>query len=339
MNTKLRPPAVPLITIDPYFSVWSMADRLTDDFTRHWTGRRQAFTGLIRIDGVAWRFAGRVEPNPERYYTEPEPMNQTGLEVTALSTRYQFEAGGVGLEVTFTSPLLPDDLELLSRPASYVSFRVRSLDGRPHQVRLYADATGEWCVNETDQAIAWQQEEQGDLAVLQVRHAEQKPLHVSGDDQRIDWGTFLLAVKQAPDVRTYLERAQVRKQFVREGEIRPNEGTSPIAQSQPVRDAELVMACVWDAGEVAGTDEKSQLIVLAYDDVYAIEYFGQPLEAYWKKDGNTVPNLLSEAFGITRTYGALRYVRCQAARRRDPRRWGEIRRYPVPILPAGDCGA
>ncbi|MBM6995867.1 DUF4965 domain-containing protein [Paenibacillus sp. DXFW5] len=296
MNTKLRPPAVPLVTIDPYFSVWSMADRLTDDFTRHWTGRRQAFTGLIHIDGVAWRFAGRVESNPERYYTEPEAMNQTGLEVTPLSTRYQFEAGGVGLDVTFTSPLLPDDLELLSRPASYVSFRVRSLDGSPHQVRLYVDVTGEWCVNETDQAITWQQEEQGGLTVLQVSHSEQKALYVSGDDQRIDWGTFMLAVKQAPDVRTYLDKAQIRKQFVRDGEIRSNEGAAPLAQPQPVRDAELVMASVWEIGEVAGTDEKSQLIVLAYDDVYAIEYFGQPLEAYWKKDGKTITNLLDEAF-------------------------------------------
>ncbi|MEJ7710703.1 MAG: DUF4964 domain-containing protein [Pyrinomonadaceae bacterium] len=42
----LRPPAVPLVTHDPYFSVWSMSDKLTDETSKHWTGANQGMVGM-----------------------------------------------------------------------------------------------------------------------------------------------------------------------------------------------------------------------------------------------------------------------------------------------------
>ena len=102
MNDKLRAPSVPLVTIDPYFSVWSPADRLTDRDTTHWTGRANLVLGVATIDGAAYRFIGRG----------PEPaMEQTGLDITATSSTYTFRAAGVELVADFTSPLLLDDLD------------------------------------------------------------------------------------------------------------------------------------------------------------------------------------------------------------------------------------
>lgn len=66
------PRAIPLVTVDPYFNIWSFDDHLYDDAPRHWTGKRNAMTGAIRVDGVWLRFMGKLELNAEDYYMEPE---------------------------------------------------------------------------------------------------------------------------------------------------------------------------------------------------------------------------------------------------------------------------
>ncbi|WP_219838329.1 glutaminase family protein [Paenibacillus sp. R14(2021)] len=289
-----RPPAVPLVTIDPYFSVWSMADRLTDDDTRHWTGKRNGMTGLIRIDGITRRFMGLVEPSRERYYTEPQALLQQELEITALSTTYTFAGDGIELKVRFTSPLLLDDLDTLSRPASYLSCTVRSIDGRPHDVQIYVDATGEWCVDTTEQEVVGSQQEEGPYTLLSLRNAVQKPLHKSGDDVRIDWGAFYLAVERDASVQSGFAVANTRKRFVHEGIVELSEADR---EPRAVNNGLPVVACVWHSGVLQGDgDAASRTFVLAYDDDVSLEYFGDRLQGYWKRGGTTAPAMIADAF-------------------------------------------
>src|SRR5713101_2565383 len=157
----LRPPAVPLVACDPYFSIWSCADHLTDDTTRHWTGTKQALTSMIRIDGKAYRLMGD-EPK-----TAPA-LPQIKLEVLPTRTIYDFEGASVHVKLTFMTPALPDDLDVLSRPLTYLTWDVRAIDGKEHEMSIFFSASAELAVNEPSQKIFWSRPEVGNLGVEKI---------------------------------------------------------------------------------------------------------------------------------------------------------------------------
>jgi Domain of unknown function (DUF4964) len=106
-SAALRPPAVPLVACDPYFSIWSQGDKLTDVDTTHWTGKPHRLTSLVRIDGKSFRVMGK-EP------TSVPALAQTNLEVLPTRTIYMFEGEGIKLTLTFMTPALPEDIDVAS---------------------------------------------------------------------------------------------------------------------------------------------------------------------------------------------------------------------------------
>ena len=286
-----RPPAVPLVTCNPYFSVWSTADRLTYDATRHWTGAKQELHSLLRIDGKAWRIMGDTP-------RDIQPMAQTGLKVMPTRTIYDFEGGGVHVTFTFLTPLLPSDLELMSWPVTFLSWKVRSVDDKPHQVSIEYDNTAQLVVNTEDEPVVWAGERVGGLEALRMGTATQPVLKKSGDDLRIDWGYLYVAAPGAQSTHSAVaDLDRVIRTFAEKGSL-PDQG---VRVTRAPRYRMPAMAVAFDLGNV-GADSVERHLVLAYDQIYAIEYFHQPLRPYWRLKRTEASSLLEEA---QRSYSSL----------------------------------
>ncbi|PWG81860.1 glutaminase family protein [Pararcticibacter amylolyticus] len=414
-----KAPAYPLITHDPYFSIWSTTDELSSSPTKHWTGTDQSLIGLVSVDGKVYRFLGKQEtfyeslvPTSEeaKYstkYTESTPgegwsqsgfddsqwktgtgsfgdnndagtswtgrdlwmrrkfnlgdisskklylkimhddnvevylngqriydhkgwnhkfeykdadtkirkalkkgenvlavhiantaggqwldagiaqekelkttagitlARQKSVEVTATRTIYQFACGNTDLTLTFTSPLLMDNLSLMARPVSYISCKVKSTDGRPHNVKLYLGASTDIAVNSPGQEVSVTKYTNGGSSILKAGTVSQPVLKTKGDDVRIDWGYMYVAVPSSSKAVQYVSGSDLALVSFLSGQT-----SAPAVKSG----RRLVLNTVIPFGQVSGT-AKEQFVMLAYDDIYSVQYFGQNLRPWWNQDG------------------------------------------------------
>ena len=277
----MRPPAVPLVAHDPYFSIWSMADRLTDAGTSHWTGKPNPLWAAVRVDGKVYRLTGgERRPSPA--------LQQTSLEVLPTRTIYEFTGEGVNVGLTFFTPALPDDLDVLSRPLTYLEFSVWSTDGKPHQASVYFEAASDLAVNTPDQPV-WAARYQLDgEPVLRLGSRAQPVLAKKGDDLRIDWGYLYLAADRAEAASAFAgTRQQARAAFDADGHL-------PATDDFADRSGGLVLAYSIDMGTVSA-QPAARYLMLAYDDLYSIEYFERKERAWWRRNGADAADLLREA--------------------------------------------
>ena len=84
---KKRPVAVPLITVDPYFSIWSCSDKLYNGYTKHWTEKPWPMYAAVYLDGESYPVCGTTQD----FKTLRKRITQTDLKITPLSTIYTFE--------------------------------------------------------------------------------------------------------------------------------------------------------------------------------------------------------------------------------------------------------
>jgi len=280
-----RPPAVPLIAHDPYFSIWSTADKLTDDNTRHWTGTEQPLCSLIRIDGKTFRLMGRDPSSAPAF-------GQTSIEVLPTRTIYSFQDQGVRVALTFLTPALPQDLEALSRPVTYVVWQVNSIDGRQHDVSLYFDAAASLAVNTPDERVTWSRVQLKGMTALRASSQQQPVLDKDGDNLRIDWGSLYLAAP--PDENPYetaTDRNSARNMFVASGKLPDADDTETDRQADRLPPT---LAVALPLGAV-GDQPVARHVLIAYDDVWSLTFLERRVRAYWRRNGATAADLLTDA--------------------------------------------
>ena len=430
LSSEVRPPAAPLVTVDPYFSVWSATDRINASSTRHWTGRDQSIVGAVRVDGVTYRVLGlesprlvpvlptiAVEPWEAKYMTDRKPSGdwtspgyddsswksapgafgskdmpgvrtiwrgndkdiyvrrtveltedlsasdivleyshddvfelyingvkvvgtgyewknnvrmdlpaevlktlkpgkltvaahchntvggsyvdfglfkkekggtfadvaeQKSLDVLPTRTVATFACGGVEVDMVFTAPFFMDNLELLSRPVNYLTYQVRSVDGKDHDVQVYVEATPQLAVNDISQAVVSRTGAADGIDFVKTGTVEQNILGRKGDNVRIDWGYFYLGTPSGKGNVSLGDYHDMKDSFISTGALLPSE--QEIETSSMLK-APVALAYANDLGKV-GAKTVSDYILLAYDDIYSIQYFGDNLRPYWNRNGD-----------------------------------------------------
>ena len=73
-----------------------------------WDGRRTQLTGIVRVDGTSYVFAGAP--------AGPGRSSSVAAETTATRSRFYLEGGGIRLTAEFLSPVEPGYLRAQSIP-------------------------------------------------------------------------------------------------------------------------------------------------------------------------------------------------------------------------------
>ena len=213
---------------------------------------------------------------------------QLSVEIQPMQTLYKFACGPVNLDLTFTAPLFMDDLELMARPVNYISYTVASTDGQKHAVELYFEASPQWAVDLAGQPSTAESFVDENLVFLKTGSRDQKVLAKKGDDVRIDWGYFYLAADKENTQYATGSSRELRKSFV-EGKL-----------SATGTDGYDRLALVRSLGE---TKVSEGHLLIGYDDIYSVQYFGENLRPYWNRSGNET--IVSQFHKAEREYDVL----------------------------------
>jgi hypothetical protein len=240
---------------------------------------------IANTAGGAFLDAGIVSEPAIKMNASEIKATQKNLTMNATQTIYDFNCGLIDATITFTSPLLLKDLDLLSRPVSYVTYSVKANDDKTHNVQLYFGASTNIAVNTPAEEVVTTKYNSSQLNILKAGTKEQPVLQKKGDDLRIDWGYMYVAVPTSANATQYVSTvSQSEASF-----ISKKENTTATSGKN------LFLNTTIDLGKV-GAQAKEQYFLLGYDDIYSVQFFHQNLRPWWNRKGDqTIEKQLSKA--------------------------------------------
>ena len=257
-------PAYPLFVKDPYFSIWSDGDVLTDKETVFWTGCDRRTYGIVSVNGKSYRFLGVAK--------EVEPLQQTSIQVSTFRTSYTFSCLEFDLEISFFSPLPLNDYQILSCPVCYFEYKITPKK-ELKDVQISLSLCEDWCYNDKGS-----NETRGDVLAFgnaDVAYFGLNRQHVfnkTGDRYGADWGYYYLRA----------DRCFYHNIF----------DFNNLSACESVSDK---TALKYITGQNVLGDVKAKTtgkILVAFDDIVSINYFGEVLRGYYFQDGKNIMSAL-----------------------------------------------
>ncbi len=263
MQRKL--PAYPLWVIDPNFSVWSKNDTLNGGDAIFWQGTSRRAYGLVRFGGKTYCFLGKRD--------DALPLAQKEVSVTAFETVYTFACAAFTLKVCFLSPLLPNDLKILSCPVCYTRYELRAKGALPADFSVTLVLDEEYCYSaKRAPVVGGVLPGEAYEAAFMTRRRNLVASDTS-DTYAPDYGYTYLAGEES----FFATEAAVNR-YVAEGAAeylrKPNERACLLSVNRAPRG----------------------FFMVAYDDLVSVFYFGEWCKGYFFRGGKTIVDAMDYAY-------------------------------------------
>ncbi|CAF0863283.1 unnamed protein product [Didymodactylos carnosus] len=289
-----RPPSIPLFILNPSIAVWMNSDNLTDRQPQHWIETlNMTMVGYIRINQNVYRFLGvdTIHDNHQIITNGTiRPMQQISKRVQPTQTKFLFQQDGIELTLEFTQPAFPELIHYFSCPIVYITHTVRLLQTQMSNddkyVQLYFDFVSDFVVNNISDQIIWEElameEEIPYAKIYRYQSYSQLAFVDYGDSTKPNWGHLYISSQSLfLKSSTQTNASLARQAFLNNQQQLPNR--DPNQQPQSVSDQWPVNAYFYDYGLI--TQEKDlykSFILLAYDDLYSMNYYSSYQQPYWK---------------------------------------------------------